>query len=100
MVTNGANKYIRESERIRQYRGLYSRVAKEVGVDRSFVSRVANGDRSSEAVEKALAREIERIEKAHASKPQRSSAVAGAKNPRNGKSKQASKSSAYKGKRG
>jgi transcriptional regulator with XRE-family HTH domain len=63
MVTNGANKYIKESERIRHYRGLYSRVAKQLGVDRSFVSRVANGERQSESVQRALAREIERIDK-------------------------------------
>lgn len=45
------------------YRGIYSRVAKQLGIDRSYVSRVASGERKSEKVERALMREIERIEK-------------------------------------
>lgn len=63
MVTNGDKNYIRESERLRHYRGLFSRVAREVGVDRSYVSRVARGERQSERVQNALNREIARIEK-------------------------------------
>ena len=63
MVTNGDKDYIRESERLRHYRGLYSRVARELGVDRSYVSRVARGERESERVRKALEREMSRIEK-------------------------------------
>jgi transcriptional regulator with XRE-family HTH domain len=45
------------------YRGVYSRVAKQLGIDRSYVSRVASGERKSEKVERALLREIQRIEK-------------------------------------
>ena len=45
------------------YRGVYSRVARQLGVDRSFVSRVANGQRSSARVEAALRKEIARIER-------------------------------------
>jgi transcriptional regulator with XRE-family HTH domain len=45
------------------YRGLYSRVAKRLGVDRSYVSRVARGERRSERVEAALRAELRRIEK-------------------------------------
>jgi transcriptional regulator with XRE-family HTH domain len=45
------------------YRGVFSRVAKELGIDRSYVSRVASGERKSEKVEAALLKEIERIEK-------------------------------------
>jgi hypothetical protein len=45
------------------YRGIYSRVAKQLGIDRSYVSRVASGKRRSEKVERALKRELERIEK-------------------------------------
>jgi hypothetical protein len=45
------------------YRGIYSRVAKQLGIDRSFVSRVANGQRHSTQVESALKSEIKRIEK-------------------------------------
>jgi hypothetical protein len=49
--------------RHRLYRGIYSRVAQQLGIDRSYVSRVASGERSSEKVEKALARELQRIER-------------------------------------
>ena len=55
--TNGA------FNRLQLYRGIYSRVAKQLGIDRSYVSRVASGERRSEKVEKALLREIERVEK-------------------------------------
>ncbi len=42
--------------------GLYSRVGNRLNVDRSFVSRVARGERHSEKVERALISEFERIE--------------------------------------
>lgn len=45
------------------YRGIYSRVAKQLGIDRSYVSRVASGERKSEKVQKALMRELQRVEK-------------------------------------
>jgi hypothetical protein len=45
------------------YRGVYSRVAKALGLDRSYVSRVASGQRRSTKVEAALLAEIKRIEK-------------------------------------
>jgi hypothetical protein len=45
------------------YRGIYSRVAKELGIDRSYVSRVASGERKSEKVQRALMRELQRVEK-------------------------------------
>lgn len=38
--------------------GLYSRVARKMGVDRSYVSRVARGERSSTEVEEALTAEF------------------------------------------
>ena len=41
--------------------GLYSRVARQLNVDRSYVSRVARGERRSEPVERALTLEFERI---------------------------------------
>ena len=41
--------------------GIYSRVARRLGVDRSFVSRVARGERRSEPVENALVGEYERL---------------------------------------
>lgn len=43
--------------------GLYSRVAARLRLDRSYVSRVARGERRSETVEKALISEFERIER-------------------------------------
>jgi transcriptional regulator with XRE-family HTH domain len=45
------------------YRGIYSRVAQQLGVDRSYVSRVANGTRRSTEIEAALLKEIARIDK-------------------------------------
>jgi transcriptional regulator with XRE-family HTH domain len=38
--------------------GLYSRVARKLGVDRSYVSRVARGERRSTEVEEALTAEF------------------------------------------
>jgi hypothetical protein len=43
------------------FRGLYGRVARQLGVDPSFVSRVARGERESEAVLTMLTREIKSI---------------------------------------
>src|ERR1700691_338147 len=42
-------------------RGLYGRVASELGVDPSYVSRVARTERRSKAVEEALRRELNKI---------------------------------------
>ena len=42
--------------------GIYSRVARKLGVDRSYVSRVARGERHSKEVEVALAREFDQID--------------------------------------
>ncbi|MGE0404774.1 MAG: hypothetical protein AB7O65_00625 [Candidatus Korobacteraceae bacterium] len=39
--------------------GVYSRVARKLGVDRSYVSRVAKGERRSAEVEVALLAEFE-----------------------------------------
>jgi len=44
------------------YRGLYVRVARKLGVDASYVSRVARGDRRSTEVESALRQALEEIE--------------------------------------
>ena len=41
--------------------GLYSRIARQLQVDRSYVSRVARGERHSEEVERALTTEFDRI---------------------------------------
>lgn len=42
-------------------RGLYGRVARRVKVDPSYVSRVARGERRSEAIEASLEKELKRI---------------------------------------
>lgn len=50
-------------KRYQLYRGLYSRVARKLGVDRSYVSRVARGERQSKDIEAALQAELKRIER-------------------------------------
>ena len=42
-------------------RGLYGRVARQLKVDPSYVSRVARGERKSDAIEASLERELKRI---------------------------------------
>jgi len=44
------------------YRGLYVRIARKLGVDASYVSRVARGDRRSSEVESALRRALDEID--------------------------------------
>lgn len=41
--------------------GLYSQIARQFKVDRSFVSRVVRGERHSEEIEHALTKEFGRI---------------------------------------
>lgn len=43
--------------------GLYSKIARRLGVDRTYVSRVAKGERSSAEVEAALIQEFDRAQK-------------------------------------
>jgi transcriptional regulator with XRE-family HTH domain len=54
-------------KRIRNYVeslcGIYSRVARRLGVDRTYVSRVARGERRSNEIEAALIQDFERTEK-------------------------------------
>jgi DNA-binding transcriptional regulator YdaS (Cro superfamily) len=42
--------------------GIYSRIARRLGVDRTYVSRVAKGERRSPEVEAALIREFDRTQ--------------------------------------
>lgn len=42
---------------VQLWRGLYARVARRVGCDASFVSRIANGHRRSRTIETILHRE-------------------------------------------
>lgn len=46
----------------RMHDGLYSRVAKKLGTDPSYVSRVAKGERGSERILSAILAELRRIE--------------------------------------
>jgi hypothetical protein len=43
------------------FRGLYHRVARRLGVDPSYVSRVARRERRSKVIEHALRRELSKI---------------------------------------
>ena len=43
------------------FRGLYARVARDLGHDPSYVSRVARGKRKSELIEKAIRREMDKV---------------------------------------
>ncbi len=43
------------------FRGLYARVARDLGVDVSYISRIAHGKRKSKVVEKAIAREFNKV---------------------------------------
>jgi hypothetical protein len=43
------------------FRGMYSRVARDLGVDVSYISRIARGEQKSEVAEKALNREFRKI---------------------------------------
>jgi hypothetical protein len=43
------------------FRGLYHRVARRLGVDPSYVSRVARRERRSKIIEKELRRELSKI---------------------------------------
>lgn len=42
-------------------RGLYGRVARQLKVDPSYVSRVARGERQSDDIEASLERELKRV---------------------------------------
>ena len=43
-------------------KGVFSRVAKNLGVDPSYVSRVANGERRNEKISEALDEELGKID--------------------------------------
>ena len=58
--TNGT-KLSRLNRYVQSLCGLYSRVARQFSVDRSYVSRVARGERHSSEIEHALTSEFTRI---------------------------------------
>lgn len=43
------------------FRGVYSRVARKLKIDPSYVSRVARGERNSQNISKALEVELRRV---------------------------------------
>jgi transcriptional regulator with XRE-family HTH domain len=43
--------------------GVYERVAKKLGIDASYVSRVASGQRTSERILRVILNELRRIER-------------------------------------
>ncbi len=43
------------------FRGLYARVARDLGLDPSYVSRTARGERRSETIEMAIRREMDKV---------------------------------------
>lgn len=59
---NKAGKLSRLRHYVESVCGIYSRVARRLGVDRTYVSRVAKGERRSPTVEAALIQEFERSE--------------------------------------
>jgi hypothetical protein len=42
-------------------RGLFARIARQLGVDPSYVSRVANGHRKNEKISQALNAELKKV---------------------------------------
>ncbi len=42
--------------------GMYTRIARRFGVDRSYVSRVARGERHSPEIETALVEQFEQVQ--------------------------------------
>jgi transcriptional regulator with XRE-family HTH domain len=58
---SATTKIKRLSNLIEELCGLYARVARRLGVHRTYVSRVARGERRSEAVENALIAEYDRV---------------------------------------
>ena len=79
MSQNGQN---RDLQRYKLLKGAYSRVARHLDVDRSFVSRVAHGERRSARVEQALAAEMRRIEKKLAAKDLSAKYLAASESPK------------------
>jgi len=60
MYSDNASTNVKSSPQ-KLYRGLYVRIAHRLGVDPSYVSRVARGDRHSKQIENALRQDLEAI---------------------------------------
>lgn len=57
------NKMEKLNQLVEMLCGIYTRVARRLGVDRSFVSRVARGERRSKPIEDALSAEYDQVQK-------------------------------------
>ena len=57
----------------RLHNGVYAKVARKLGVDPSYVSRVATGERRSGKIQEALISELQKIQAKWPGKQQRSS---------------------------
>jgi transcriptional regulator with XRE-family HTH domain len=57
-----SNKISKLNQLVEGLCGIYTRVARRLGVDRSFVSRVARGERRSRPIEDALVAEYDRVQ--------------------------------------
>ena len=64
------------------FRGLYGRVARDLGVDPSYISRIARGERRSKVAEKALNREFRKALKLIRNSSARTGKNRGNKKPR------------------
>jgi hypothetical protein len=63
MIRAKSNPSINRYDLASLVRGLYGRVARQLDLDPSYVSRVARGERQSGAIEAALEKEMSRIMK-------------------------------------
>jgi len=61
MAGNKVNRNLTPTNLASLIRGLYGRVARQLKVDPSYVSRVARGERRSDEIEASLERELRRI---------------------------------------
>lgn len=66
-IVNGAMRQKAQNPKLRKLKhyvdslcGLYTRIARRLGVDRTYVSRVVNGERHSLKIETALIQEFDR----------------------------------------
>jgi transcriptional regulator with XRE-family HTH domain len=60
--SSSARKIKRLHQMIEALCGIYTRIARHLGVHRSMVSRVARGERRSEPIEDALLAEYDRLQ--------------------------------------
>jgi predicted XRE-type DNA-binding protein len=63
MKENKQQRLSRIQRWIQSFCGIYTRVASRFHVDRSYVSRVARGERTSPEISQALITEFERIQR-------------------------------------